>query len=287
MTTAKAALINTADQYSFSGTNHDKTRMHQGWGMPNLKNLYDSRDNIYIIDETDILSAFDVSDHVVSVEEDTPALKVTMTYADPPGNPAVQSQHRINDLTLKVISPSGNEYYGNNGLLESTWSSSGGSPDTKNTVECVFIENPQSGTWTIEISADEIIEDSHAETQEMDADYSLVVSPVLSGPEQPIITGPSEGDIGIEYEFTFKSADPEGADIYYYIDWGDGTADEWVGPHTSGEEIALLHTWMIGGNLTIKAKAKNTYGIEGIWSEPFPIIINAPQLEVGMTKADF
>lgn len=287
MTTAKAALINTADQYSFSGTNHDKTRMHQGWGMPNLKNLYDSRDNIYIIDETDILSAFDVSDHVVSVEEDTPALKVTMTYADPPGNPAVQSQHRINDLTLKVISPSGNEYYGNNGLLESTWSSSGGSPDTKNTVECVFIENPQSGTWTIEISADEIIEDSHAETQEMDADYSLVVSPVLSGPEQPIITGPSEGDIGIEYEFTFKSADPEGADIYYYIDWGDGTADEWVGPHTSGEEIALLHTWMIGGNLTIKAKAKNTYGIEGIWSEPFPIIINAPQLEVGMTKGGF
>lgn len=287
MTTAKAALINTADQYSFSGTNHDKTRMHQGWGMPNLKNLYDSRDNMYIIDESDVLSAFDVSDHIVSVEEDTPALKVTMTYADPPGNPAVQSQHRINDLTLKVISPSGHEYYGNNGLIESTWSSIGGSPDTKNTVECVFIENPQSGAWSIEISADEIIEDSHAETPEMDADYSLVVSPVLSGPEQPIITGPSEGDIGIEYEFTFKSSDPEGADIYYYIDWGDGTADEWVGPHTSGEEIKVSHTWMTGGNLTIKAKAKNTYGIEGIWSEPFPIIINAPELEVGMTRGGF
>jgi len=287
MTTAKAALINTADQYSFSGTDDDKTRMHQGWGMPNVKNLYDSKESIYIIDESDILLPFDISEHVVSVEEDTPALKITMTYADPPGNPAVQTQHRINDLTLKAISPSKEIYYGNNGLEESTWSTSGGSSDTKNTVECVFIENPESGSWSIEIHADELIEDSHVETQELDADYSLVISPVLSGPEPPIITGPTEGDIGIEYEFTFKSTDPEDADIYYYVDWGDGTVEEWVGPHTSGEEIKLSHIWLIGGNLTIKAKAKNTYGIEGAWSKQFPITIHAPKLEIGMTKGGF
>jgi len=287
MTTAKAVLINTADQYSFEGTSHDKTRMHQGWGMPNLKNLYDTKDNIYIIDETDVLEEFEIGEHVVSVEEDTPALKVTMTYADPPGNPSVQSQHRINDLTLKVISPSEIVYWGNHGLEESTWSSSGGSADDKNTVECVFIENPEAGSWIIQIHADEIIEDSHTETQELDADYSLVVSPVLSGPFPPDISGPSEVEIGMEYDYTFVTTDPEETDVYYYIDWGDGNAEEWTGPYASGEEITISHTWLVGGNTTIKAKAKNTYGAESIWSEPFPLIILAPVLEVGMTRSGF
>jgi len=287
MTTAKAALINTADQYSFEGANHDKTRMHQGWGMPNLKNLYDSRDNIYIIDETDILDPFEISEHVVSVEEGTPALKVTMTYADPPGNPSVQSQHRINDLTLKVISPSKAIYWGNNGLEESTWSSLGGSADDKNTVECVFIENPKAGAWTIEIHADEIIEDSHTETPELDADYSLVVSPVLSGPDQPVIDGPTEVEIGKEYQFTFVTTDPEDADIYYYIDWDDGTFEEWTGPYASGEEITVSHVFLVRDNVSIKAKAKNTFGTESVWSEPYYVIILAPNLEVGMTKSGF
>ncbi|KYK30710.1 MAG: hypothetical protein AYK22_08500 [Thermoplasmatales archaeon SG8-52-3] len=287
MTTAKAALINTADQYSFEGTDHDKTRMHQGWGMPNVKNLYDSRDNIYIIDESNILEPFDVSSHVVSVEEGTPALKVTMTYADTPGNPAVQSQHRINDLTLKVISPSKAVYWGNYGLEESTWSSLGGSADDKNTVECVFVENPESGGWTIEIHADEIIEDSHTETPEMDADYALVVSPVLSGPNQPLIDGPTEVEIGHEYDFTFITTDPENADVYYYIDWGDGEIEEWTGPYPSGQEITLSHIWLVRGNVTVQAKAKNTYGTESVWSEPYIVTILAPVLEVGMTKSGF
>jgi hypothetical protein len=287
MTTAKAALINTADQYSFEGESHDKTRMHQGWGMPNVKNLYDLRENIYIIDETDTIEEFDVSEHIVSVEEGTPALKITMTYADAPGNPSVQSQHRINDLTLKAISPSKTEYWGNHGLETSTWSSPGGSADDKNTVECVFVEDPEPGAWKIEIHADEIIEDTHVETPELDADYSLVISPVLSGPYPPSICGPSEVEIGKDYDFTFVTTDPGDTDVYYYIDWGDGNVEEWTGPFPSGEEITVSHTWLTGGNATIKAKAKNTHGTESIWSEPFPIIILAPILEVGMTKSSF
>ncbi|MBN1280300.1 MAG: S8 family serine peptidase [Candidatus Thermoplasmatota archaeon] len=178
MTTAKAMLINTATQYAFTGTTHDKTRMHQGWGMPNLQTMYDLRDKMYIIDETDILSPFEVSSHQVLVEAGEPALKVTMTYADPAGNPGVQSQHRINDLSLRVISPGGTVYYGNNGLLTGVWSTTGGSFDTKNTVECVYIQNPATGLWTVEVCAPELIQDSHVETPELDADYALVVSGV-------------------------------------------------------------------------------------------------------------
>ena len=286
-TTAKALLINTAEQYDFTGTSHDKTRMHQGWGMPNVKNLYDLRENIYVVDESDILEAFNVSQHSVYVEADTPALKITMTYADPPGDPAVQSQHRINDLTLKVISPSEEVYWGNNGLLESIWSEPGGEADTKNTVECVFIENPEEGGWTIEVSADELIEDSHLETTELDADYALVISPVLSGPYPPEITGPTEGDIGEEYEFTVVTTDPEGSDIYYYVDWGDGNYVDWSGPHPSGQEVTLSHTWLQKGNFSVKAKAKNTYSAESGWSKTHIITIFAPEIDIGLIKGGF
>ena len=286
-TTAKAMLINTAEQYEFTGTNHDKNRMHQGWGMPNLKNMYDICDNVYVIDETDILKPFEKGLHNVFVDSETPALKITMTYADPPGNPAVQTQHRINDLTLKVISPSGTVFWGNYGLLEGIWSKPGGDPDTKNTVECVYIENPEPGPWIIEISADELIEDSHVETPELDADYALVISPVLSGPNSPQIKGPTEGNIGVNYEFTFVSTDVEKMDVYYYIDWDDGTYTEWSGPYPSGEEVNISHTWLEKDNHSIKVKAKNSFGIESSWSEPHIINIIAPELKIDLITGGF
>jgi len=284
MTTAKAMMINTADQYPFNGTSEDHTRMHQGWGTASVRNLYDLRDNFYIIDESDILEPFDVSTHTVAVQPGTPYLKVTMTYADPAGNPAVQTQHRINDLTLKVTSPSSVVYWGNNGLLTGVWSEPGGTADTKNVVENVYVQNPEAGGWTIQVSADEIIQDSHVETPELDADYALVASPVASAPYPPIINGTHTGDIGRETNFTFVTTDPMNTDVYYWVDWGDGTSEEWYGPCTSGEVITLSHTWTTAAAFPITAKAKNTMGSEGGWSNPFVITIVAPQLEIGLVE---
>jgi hypothetical protein len=284
MTTAKAMMINTADQYPFNGTSEDHTRTHQGWGMASVKNLYDFRDNFYIIDESDVLEPFDVSTHMVYVGTGSPDLKVTMTYADPAGNPAVQTQHRINDLSLKVISPSNVIYWGNNGLKTGVWSQPDGTADTKDTVECVFIQNPEAGTWTVQVSADEIIQDSHVETPEMDADYALVVSPVLSGPLPPTINGPTEGNAGKPIEFTVETTDPAGGDLLYYIDWGDGTYEDWFGPYNSGEVVTIEHTWVNKGNFILIAKAKNTYGTESEWSLPFAIEIFGATLSLNFTS---
>lgn len=287
MTTAKAMMINAADPYPFNGTTGDKIRTHQGWGMPNVSTLYDLQEKFYIIDESDILEPFEVSSYIVSVDSGAPYLKVTMTYADPAGNPAVQTQHRINDLTLKVTSPSNEIYWGNNGLLSSIWSTPDGNPDTKDTVECVFIENPEQGAWIVEVSADEIIQDSHVETPELDADYALVVSPVLSGPTPPEISGPSEVDIGKDYSFNFVTADPLGGDLYYWIEWGDGNAEEWIGPYPSGQNITVSHAWFDKGNFTITARAKNAMGGEGGWSLPFLINVLAPKIDIGVITGGF
>ena len=175
MTTAKAFMINTAKQYAFSGQTHDLTRTHQGWGVPSVENLYDLRDNISFIDESVLLGNLESVEFNALVDPGEPALKVTLTYADPAGNPAA-SEHRINDLTLKVTSPSAVVYWGNNGLLDGNWSQSGGTANTVDTVENVFVQNPEAGSWIVEVIASEINQDGHVETPALDADFALVTS---------------------------------------------------------------------------------------------------------------
>jgi hypothetical protein len=177
MATSKAVLINTARQWTFSGLDDDLTRTHQGWGLVDVGGLYDLRDNILIIDQTDVLQNLESTAYSVTTDGDMP-LRATLVFTDPPGNPA-STVNRVNDLTLKVTSPSGVVYWGNNGLLSEMWSAPGGEADTIDTVENVFIESPEPGAWTIEVIASEINEDEHLDTPEVDADYALVVSGIV------------------------------------------------------------------------------------------------------------
>ena len=91
-------------------------------------------------------------------------------------------------------------------------------------------------------------------------------------PEKPDIDGPKEGKSGIEYNYTFVSIDPESDDVFYYIDWSDGTIEEWIGPYQSGEEVTKSHTWSEKGTFIIQAKSKDTSDHESDWSE-FEIVI--------------
>jgi hypothetical protein len=182
MTTAKALMINGAFRYDWNagGPNGDLDRFRQGWGMPNLETIYNARNQMLIVDETDVLEPLQTASYEVTVEAGAVELKVTMVYADPMGNPAA-AVHRINDLSLRVSSPSAAVYWGNNGLVAGNWSTSAGSSNTIDTVENVFISFPEAGAWTIEVLADEINQDSHVETPELDADFALVVSGIVSG----------------------------------------------------------------------------------------------------------
>lgn len=173
-TTAKALLINGAYQYDPVTTN--LTRFKQGWGMPDLKPLYDNRLKMLIVDETDTLTNLQARTYKVYVPSGTTELKATMTYADLPGTTS-STLHRINDLSLRVISPQNNVYFGNNGLTNSKYSSVGGTFDSKNTVENVILQNPTAGVWTIEVSAPILVIDARPETPDVvDTDYALVVS---------------------------------------------------------------------------------------------------------------
>ncbi|RJP30302.1 MAG: peptidase S8, partial [Phycisphaerales bacterium] len=114
LATAKALMINTAEPYPFTGQGHDLTRVHQGFGLANVRNLFELRNKFFIIDETDVLANFDRTVHLVDVADNTPALKATLVYTDLAGTTST-NQHRINDLSLQVTSPSGVIYHGNVG----------------------------------------------------------------------------------------------------------------------------------------------------------------------------
>jgi hypothetical protein len=97
-------------------------------------------------------------------------------------------------------------------------------------------------------------------------------------PAQPTITGPKCGEAGEEMTYNFVSDDHENHDIYYYIDWGDGSFDDWFGPYSSGETASASHSWDTDGMYEIKAKGKDILDSESSWSEAYAVRIgdNSP-----------
>ncbi len=188
MTTAKALMVNTAFRYDWhvAGPNGDLDRFKQGWGMADLQKLYDDREHILIIDESDILAPFESREYQIEVGDTDTELRATLVYADPRGNVG-STQHRINDLSLRATSPLGTIYWGNVGLIDDNWSTPGGASNTIDTVENIFIADPEPGTWTVAVIADELIEDSHLETPELDADFALVAAAHGPPPPPPVV----------------------------------------------------------------------------------------------------
>jgi hypothetical protein len=203
ITTAKAMMINTAKGYPLNPVQDNLFRERQGWGLADVKRLHDMRRNMFIVDETDLVTLTQSATYTVVPTVNEP-MKATLVYADPAA--AVSATvHRVNDLSLKVTSPTGTIYWGNNGLIGTDgfggndWSSPDGSADDRNTVENVFIQNPQMGVWTVQVIATDLAEDGHklylnndpstcfgnsggcVVSSPTDADFALVVSGVATG----------------------------------------------------------------------------------------------------------
>jgi hypothetical protein len=74
-------------------------------------------------------------------------------------------------------------------------------------------------------------------------------------PGAPTITGTSNGKVGEEHCWTISSVDPDGDDVMYIVDWGDGETTE-TECYPSGMEVEVCHTYTSQGTYVIKVKAK-------------------------------
>ena len=105
-----------------------------------------------------------------------------------------------------------------------------------------------------------------------------------SPPYPPVITGPSKGKPNVEYTYTFTTTDPEEHDLSYYIEWGDGTDSGWLGPNMSGEALTAAHSFATKGVYMVRAKAKDTFGLESEWGTLEVTIPKTMGLNVGFMK---
>ncbi|UCF67275.1 MAG: S8 family serine peptidase [Acidobacteriota bacterium] len=234
--TIKALLINNAQQYDFVGESDDLTRVHQGWGRPSARLAKERAASSFIIDEEVILELSDFSIYDVDVAAGESELKVTMVYPDPPGTTSA-AMHRINDLNLKVTSPSGTIYHGNHGLLEGKYSTPGGEPNGLDTVENVFISNPEAGIWKVEIEAAEINQDAYLDTPDDDATFALVVT---GGTSQLI--QPSAGRVRLDRDFYSCDHRVGIRVIDGNVGAGSMTVEVWSDSETERETVTLTET---------------------------------------------
>ncbi|UCG70317.1 MAG: S8 family serine peptidase, partial [Thermoplasmata archaeon] len=171
--TVKAILIADAYQYDLFMA----TRFQQGWGSVDIGNVHTVGENHFIIDESISLQTGESIQYTVIPEGNAP-LKVSLVWTDVPASPGADPA-LVNNLNLKVTDPDNNVYWGNYGLTTLKWSSQGGSPDSLNNVENVFIENPTPGTWTLEVIGANIPSDGETSTPEIDQAFALVASNVV------------------------------------------------------------------------------------------------------------
>jgi len=91
-----------------------------------------------------------------------------------------------------------------------------------------------------------------------------------SQPEKP--EGPTIGKTNTTYSYETLSSDPEGDDIKYLFDWGDGSK-EWTLPCHSGIVLSISHSWDEEGTYSIKVMASDEKGAESEWSEEMAVTL--------------
>jgi parallel beta-helix repeat protein len=102
--------------------------------------------------------------------------------------------------------------------------------------------------------------------------YPLCSTNVNNPPKRPGRPfGQTTGRTGTIYSYRTSTTDPDGDEIYYKWDWGDGSTSGWMGPYDSADTCEAMHSWANEKSYEIRVKAKDIYGEESEWSESLPV----------------
>ncbi len=103
-------------------------------------------------------------------------------------------------------------------------------------------------------------------------DPTLAIGEESQAPDKPDAPdGPTSGEINVEHTYTASTTDPDGDDVFYLFDWGDGEFSGWIGPFDSGDTASASHSWKSEGDYEIRVKAKDDHGVQSEWSDPLPV----------------
>jgi len=89
-------------------------------------------------------------------------------------------------------------------------------------------------------------------------------------PSSPSGTG--SGKVGLSYTYSTSAADPDGDQIKYIFDWGDGNTSE-TGFVSSGATANKPHSWSNPGPYSVRTQAVDSNGASSEWSDAKSVTI--------------
>lgn len=145
----KAALINSATDITGYGNSSQEAGQpipnnHEGWGLVNVGAATSATCPFH---DGDTVTTGSNQTYSYSVGSSAQPFKVTLVWSDYPGSPPAGGL--VNNLNLVVTGPGGTTYRGN--VFSGGWSVPGGTADSVNNVESVYVQNPAVGTWTVRV----------------------------------------------------------------------------------------------------------------------------------------
>jgi hypothetical protein len=167
----KAMLLNTTTYLGNDASKGDLPNPKQGWGLLNLGRLFDNAAKIFV-NQTQTFSDSGQEYAITGeIKDASQPFRVTLAWTDAPGLSAFASW--VNDLDLEVTL-NGQTYRGNNFILDK--SQPGGTANTKDNVESVWLPAGTTGPFVIRIRASIIAGDGVPNNGDLtDQDFALAV----------------------------------------------------------------------------------------------------------------
>jgi hypothetical protein len=300
--TVKALMIADAQQYPIDPTGSEITRNVQGWGTPDMENMYNLGSTYHVINEYPAPLGQGSSWGRTITVDGTKPLKITLCWIDPVAPSSTGAGRSLmNNLDLKVTSPTSSFYWGNNGLDNNTWSIGGTDPnrwsipayggyrDDRNNVENVFIQNPFPGQWTVEVFG------RAGDMQPGFQDFSLVCSGARVG-EPPVVNlnTPNGGENWKFAEFhditwTMSDIEDPAGDLSVTLDYsidGGATYPYNIITDQTGFTSPATYSWQIPNtpspNAKVRVKVTNSFNINTTdeSNNTFTISIDLPVVQV-------
>ena len=210
----KATLINSAvdllDENNDGANDNDYPipNNHEGWGLVQVDNATDGSHQFV---ENAGISTGNTASYNYGVNSGG-FFKVSLVWSDYPSTEAA-SANLVNNLNLKVTAPGGQVYWGNN--FSGGWSTTGGSADSVNNVENVYVQSAASGTWTVEVIGANVPQGPQPFAIVVDGQFGAVDNPPTVS-----VTNPTDGaTVAGTVAVTANASDDHGvAQVEFFVD---------------------------------------------------------------------
>jgi subtilisin-like proprotein convertase family protein len=175
----KGLLINGTRYLNGSETGDTLPSNNQGWGGVDLKNIFDSSNHYcQLINQSVVLTGTGQAYATTcQIADPSKPVRVTLVWTDAPGTTTGSSY--VNNLDLQV-SFNGQTYKGN--VFKGAYSTTGGSFDTRNNVENVFLPPGTTGLMGVKVLAANLAADAINGGPDPQQDFALIISNADPGP---------------------------------------------------------------------------------------------------------